>query len=181
MSSAVLFGWGFDGSPEVPDVPDVTCEPACDEPPDAAEPDALESGALGSDAFEADGFASPPWAVGSVEVDDMDFWDFGAVCEAAAWPLSFPFPGSARAVPLAPKEMIIRSSAATTDMTVVNGRARSRHVRNMDKLPANPPDPEMGAGLENHGHHRCSAPQRFPPGLRCTREKEANNLEMVKC
>lgn len=44
-----------------------------------------------------------------------------------------------------------------------------------------PPDPEMEAGLENRGHRSAAPPKWFPPDLMCTREKEANNLEMVKC
>lgn len=135
--SARLFGCGDDTSPDVPAVPDVACEAAC-EPADFFAAGLLAAFFAGAGFVAGAGFAAGAaffgvdffaGAAGSVFVlgaaARCGEGVVGAVCVLAAeppLPLPFPLPGSAEAVPPTPSEMIIRSSAATTE---VSGRARS--------------------------------------------------------
>jgi hypothetical protein len=157
LVSALLFGCGCVGSPDVPAVPDVACDEELDEACEVFAGAELPVDFLPWDVLLWDGFAACELVV--VVRDDE------AACAA---PL--PFPVFARAVPLAPRDIIIKSSAATTDATVVSGRARSCHARNMEKLPANPPGPREGGRIrETTGTQKCGAPQWIPSLLPCTR------------
>jgi hypothetical protein len=132
LASALLTGCGFVTSPEVPDVPDVECDPAFD---DDERVDFVDVDLVELDLVDEDFVCVDFVDVDFVLVDFVvDVEDFGEDCEdAAALPL--PLPDLARAVPPTPSEIIIKSSAATTD---VSGRARSNHARTME-IPAIPP------------------------------------------
>jgi hypothetical protein len=133
LASALLTGCGFVTSPEVPDVPDVECDPAFDD--DDERVDFVDVDFVDVDLLELDLVDVDLLDVDFVLVDFVvDVEDFGEDCEdAAALPL--PLPDLAKAVPPTPSEIIIKSSAATTD---VSGRARSNHARTME-IPAIPP------------------------------------------
>jgi hypothetical protein len=132
LASALLTGCGFVTSPEVPDVPDVECDPAFD---DDERVDFVDVDLVELDLVDEDFVCVDFVDVDFVLVDFVvDVEDFGEDCEdAAALPL--PLPDLAKAVPPTPSEIIIKSSAATTD---VSGRARSNHARTME-IPAIPP------------------------------------------
>ena len=136
LLSALLFGCGWLTSPDVPALPALECERAVDELDVALVDVRVELPALFD---EADCF------VELFRCDVVDFWDFGAACAVAVClPLLLPLllPGSATAEPPL-SEMIIRSSAAITDVVVVSARARSLHGRTME-IPTNPPGPLRG-------------------------------------
>ncbi len=159
LLSALLFGCGWLASPDVPAVPALECERAVDE----LDVDVVDVRVELLDLFdEADFF------VELFRCDVVDFWDFGAACVVAVClPLLLPLllPGSATAEPPL-SEMIIRSSAAITDVVVVSARARSLHGRTME-IPTNPPGPHRGPDIENSGHHEVVPPKNSLPAVSC--------------
>ena len=156
LLSALLFGCGWLTSPDVPAVPALECERAVDEL-DVAVDFRVELPALFDEAVC---FVEP------FRCDVVDFWDFGAACAVAVClPLLLPLllPGSATAEPPL-SEMIIRSSAAITDVVVLSARARSLHGRTME-IPTNPPGPHRGPDIENPGHHEVVPPKNSLPAV----------------
>jgi hypothetical protein len=125
LLSALLFGCGLVGSPDVPAVPDVVCEllDEDDELVDLCDDEPVEV-ALCED----------PW--------DECVEDPVALGEELACVDECPVPGVAKAAPLlTPNE---RKTTANAAVIAASGRVRSRNARNISCHPT--PDPEMEAG-----------------------------------